>query len=305
MNWLRATPEVKVVEVGPRDGLQNESELIPGEVKQRFIAALADAGFSEIEATSFVSPRWVPQLADAAEISASLQPRDGLIYTALVPNEKGLDLALAAGYRRVAVFTAASEAFCQKNTNRSIAESLRDFGPLIERARRSGAGVRGYVSTAWYCPFSGRVDRDNVRRVTHELLALGVDEVSLGDTVGLAVPTEVDEVLDVVLNDALGMIALHFHDTSGTALANVLAGLRNGVMTYDASAGGLGGCPYAPGATGNLATEDLLYMLHGMGIKTGVNLERVARASLELAGHLGRTLPSRTLARMKRTLQAS
>lgn len=293
--------KVKVVEVGPRDGLQNEKTTIPAEAKQRFIAALRAAGFAEIETTAFVSPKWVPQLADAEQVSETLEPRAGLTYTALVPNRKGLQRALECGYKRVAVFTAASEAFSQKNTNRSIAESLEEFRPLMEDARAAGASVRGYVSTVWFCPYSGPVSAQAASDVTRWLLDLGMDEVSLGDTVGLAVPTQVEATLHKLFQDEVPVekLALHFHDTSGTALANVLAGLQLGVTTYDSSAGGIGGCPYAPGAAGNLATEDLLYMLNGMGIQTGIDLERVADASLELAAHLGRSLPSRALARIR------
>lgn len=291
---------VRLVEVGPRDGLQNESGVVPAAIKSSFIKALSEAGFAEIEATSFVSPRWIPQLADAEEVSGQLARRDGLVYTALVPNRKGLERALACGYKRVAIFTAASEAFSQKNTNRSIAASLEEFAPLVAEARTAGASVRGYVSTAWYCPYDGRVTPPSVYQVARALLDLGVDEVSLGDTVGRAVPSEVEEVVEYLVGRGveLGQMAMHFHDTSGTALANVLRALQMGCTTFDCSAGGLGGCPYAPGASGNLASEDLLYMLHGMGYETGVDLERVARASLELAGHLGRSLPSRTLARL-------
>lgn len=292
--------QIRVVEVGPRDGLQNEKGVIPSAAKLAFIERLAGAGLSEIEATSFVHPKWVPQLADAEEVSRSLQPHPGLVYTALVPNRKGLERALACGYRRVAVFTAASEAFSQKNTNRSIQQSLDEFAPLVQAARDAGASVRGYVSTAWVCPYSGPVAAQAVSDLTRALLQLGMDEISLGDTVGRAVPTQIEATLELLFAQGVapGQLALHLHDTSGTALANVLRGLQMGITTFDSSAGGLGGCPYAPGASGNLATEDLLYMLHGMGYQTGVDLERVADASLELAAHLGRSLPSRTLARL-------
>lgn len=291
---------IRLVEVGPRDGLQNESGTVPAAVKSAFIQALSQAGYAEIEATSFVSPKWIPQLADAEEVSRDLVPREGLLYTALVPNRRGLERALACGYKRVAVFTAASEAFSQQNTNRSIVASLEEFAPLVSEARAAGVSVRGYVSTAWHCPYAGRVAPAPVYEVTRGLFDLGIDEVSLGDTVGRAVPSEVEELLDYLLARGLAQdrLAMHFHDTSGTALANVLRALQLGCTIFDCSAGGLGGCPYAPGASGNLASEDLLYMLHGMGYETGVDLERVARASLELAGHLGRTLPSRTLARL-------
>ena len=292
---------IKLVEVGPRDGLQNEARPVSAEVKVAFLRALSQAGYAEIEATSFVSPRWIPQLADAEEVSRQLCAQPGLIYTALVPNRKGLERALACGYKRVAVFTAASEAFSQKNTNRTIAASLQEFAPLVEQARQAGASVRGYVSTAWFCPYAGAIQAPAVYEVTRAMLDLGIDEVSLGDTVGLAVPSQVHSTLQHLLDKGLTrpQLALHFHDTSGTALANVLISLQLGFTTFDCSAGGLGGCPYAPGASGNLASEDLVYMLEQMGHPTGVDLERLARASLELAAHLGRTLPSRTLARLQ------
>ena len=288
---------IRLVEVGPRDGLQNEKQVVPAEVKLEFIEGLAQAGYQEIEATSFVSPRWVPQLADAEEVSHQLKPHEGLVYTALVPNRRGLQRALECGYRRVAVFTAASEAISQKNTNRSIAESLAEFKPLMEDAAKAGVSVRGYVSTAWWCPYAGRISAQDVVSLTEALLELGMEEISLGDTVGLAVPTQVQETLEKLMSRR-EKIALHFHDTSGTALANVLQAYQMGFTVFDCSAGGLGGCPYAPGASGNLASEDILYMFEQMGVPTGVNLEKVARASLQLAAHLGRSLPGRTLARL-------
>jgi hydroxymethylglutaryl-CoA lyase len=291
---------IRLVEVGPRDGLQNEKEIVPVEVKLQFIEALAQAGYQEIEATSFVSPRWIPQLADAEEVSHQLKPHDGLVYTALIPNRKGLQRALDCGYRRVAVFTAASEAFSQKNTNRSIAQSLEEFAPLVEEARKAEVSVRGYVSTAWWCPYAGKIDVKDVIHVTEAMLAMGIEEVSLGDTVGLAVPSEVELTLEQ-LQHHRHKIALHFHDTSGTALANVLRAHQLGYTVFDCSAGGLGGCPYAPGASGNLASEDILYMFQQMGVSTGVDLNKVAAASTRLATHLGRKLPSRTLARIQAT----
>lgn len=291
---------IRLVEVGPRDGLQNEKEIVPVEVKLQFIEALAGAGYQEIEATSFVSPRWIPQLADAEEVSHQLKPHDGLVYTALIPNRKGLQRALDCGYRRVAVFTAASEAFSQKNTNRTIAESLEEFKPLVQQAHQAGVSVRGYVSTAWWCPYAGRIPVSEVIRVTEALLEMGIEEVSLGDTVGLAVPSHIEEALEP-LEPHKSKIALHFHDTSGTALANVLRAYQMGYTVFDCSAGGLGGCPYAPGASGNLASEDILYLFEQMGVPTGVDLKKVAAASLGLAEKLGRKLPGRTLARMQAT----
>ena len=289
---------IRLVEVGPRDGLQNEKEIVPVEIKLQFIEALAGAGYREIEATSFVSPRWIPQLADAEEVSHQLRPHPGLVYTALIPNRKGLQRALDCGYQRVAVFTAASEAFCQKNTNRSIQASLDEFKPLMQDAQEAKVSVRGYLSTAWWCPYAGRVGAEEVVRVTEQMLEMGIEEVSLGDTVGLAVPSEVEATLKLLTNHR-DKIALHFHDTSGTALANVLKAYEMGFEVFDCSAGGLGGCPYAPGASGNLASEDVIYMLEQMGEQTGVDLEKVARASLQLSEHLGRKLASRTLARLQ------
>jgi hydroxymethylglutaryl-CoA lyase len=291
---------IRLVEVGPRDGLQNEKDIVPVEVKLQFIEALAQAGYQEIEATSFVSPRWIPQLADAEEVSHQLKPHDGLTYTALIPNRKGLQRALECGYRRVAVFTAASEAFSQKNTNRSVSQSLEEFAPLVEEARKAEVSVRGYVSTAWHCPYAGRIDLKETIHVTEALIAMGIEEVSLGDTVGLAVPSEVELLLEQ-LHHHREKIALHFHDTSGTALANVLRAYQMGYTVFDCSAGGLGGCPYARGASGNLASEDILYMFQQMGVPTGVDLTKVAAASTQLATHLNRKLPSRTLARLLAT----
>ncbi|MFN8606928.1 MAG: hydroxymethylglutaryl-CoA lyase [Vulcanimicrobiota bacterium] len=294
---------IRLVEVGPRDGLQNEKEIVPVEVKLQFIEALAQAGYREIEATAFVSPRWIPQLADAEEVSHQLRPHPDLVYTALIPNRKGLQRALDCGYQRVAVFTAASEAFSQKNTNRSIQASLDEFKPLMQDAAAARVSVRGYVSTAWWCPYGGRISADEVVRVTEQMLDMGIEEVSLGDTVGLAVPSQVESTLRR-LERHRSRIALHFHDTSGTALANVLKAYEMGFEVFDCSAGGLGGCPYAPGASGNLASEDVIYMFEQMGVTTGVDLERVARASLQLAEQMGRKLPGRTLARLQAGWQA-
>lgn len=288
--------QVKVVEVGPRDGLQNEPGSIPTEVKRVFVQALREAGLREVEATSFVHPKWVPQLADAEELSRSLGDLAGL--TALVPNRKGLERALACGYRRVAVFTAASETFSQRNTNRSIEASLAEFAELMPLAQKRHVSVRAYVSAAFECPYEGRVEVGRVVELGTKLLGLGVDQVSFGDTIGVAGPVEV-EALVKAWAPPLERLALHFHDTCGTALANVYAGLQCGVRTFDSSAGGLGGCPYAPGATGNLATEDLLYFLERTGYETGVRLPAVAAASRKLAEHLGgRELPSRVLRRL-------
>jgi hydroxymethylglutaryl-CoA lyase len=289
------TDRVRIVEVGPRDGLQNEPETIPASVKTRFIQALAAAGLPEIEVGSFVSPRWVPQLAATEEVVRSLgPPPDGTIYTALVPNKKGLERAVACGIRSIAVFTAASETFNRRNTNATIAESLERFRPVIALARAEGLRVRGYVSTAFVCPYEGQVAAGAAVRVVADLLELGVEEASVGDTIGAATPRQVREFLGAsrgILDPS--RLAFHFHDTRGTALANVLAALDSGIRVFDASAGGIGGCPYAPGATGNLATEDLLYLLDGMGIATGVSLDALTGATEIIEVAVARPLPSK------------
>ncbi len=295
--WPRA---VRIVEVGARDGLQNESVLMPTAIKVAFLRKLAEAGFAEVEATSFVHPVRVPQLADAAEVVAALSALEAPIWTVLVPNERGLERALAAGARRIAVFTAAADAFAERNLGMDVRTSLETIRKVTARARAAGVTVRGYVSTAFVCPFSGEVDPHRVRDVAGALLEMGADEVSLGDTLGVAVPTDVWRLLEVV-GDGLPTtsLALHFHDTSGTALANVLAGLQAGIATYDSSAGGLGGCPFAPGASGNLATEDLVYFLDHMGVRTGISLPAVVLASAFLEQQLGRSLPSRQYRRLR------
>lgn len=277
--WPRA---VRVVEVGPRDGLQNEKMLVPTEQKIRFIQMLAEAGLPVVEATSFVSPRAIPQLSDASSVMQGLERRAETRYPVLVPNLKGMERALAAGVRDIAVFTAASESFAQHNINATIAESLANFRPVIAQARQDGIPVRGYISTVFGCPYEGTVAPRQVLDVARALLEMGVDELSLGDTIGVATPNQVVEVLDLLVGEnhiPIDRLALHFHDTRGTALANVLMALEMGVTILDSSAGGLGGCPYAPGAAGNLATEDLLYMLHGLGISTGVDLAKVVEAT--------------------------
>ncbi len=283
-------PTVRVVEVGPRDGLQNEKALVPTAQKVQFIEMLAHAGLPVVEATSFVSPRAIPQLSDAAEVMGGLARLPSTEYPVLVPNVKGMQRALAAGVRSVAVFTAASESFTRHNINASIAESLANFRPVVEMARQHGIPVRGYISTVFGCPYEGKVDPRQALRVALAMLEMGVHELSLGDTIGVATPNQVIDVLSLFLHEGaipVEQIAVHFHDTRGTALANVLAALQLGVAIVDSSAGGLGGCPYAPGAAGNLATEDLLYMLHGMGIVTGVDLEKVVEATRFIASYLG------------------
>ncbi|HKD18389.1 MAG TPA: hydroxymethylglutaryl-CoA lyase [Thermoanaerobaculia bacterium] len=289
---------VTVYEVGPRDGLQNEPETLTLEVRAEFIDGLSEAGLPAIEVGSFVSPKAVPQLADTEELYRRIRPVSGVRYPALVPNLKGLERALAVGVREIAVFTAASETFNRKNINAGVDESIERFRPVVARAKAEKVRVRGYVSTVFGCPYEGEVAPEAVREVVHKLLDLAVDEISLGDTIGVATPADVYDVIENLYESGVtrGVLALHFHDTRGTALANVLAGLQCGVTTFDASAGGLGGCPYAPGASGNLATEDLLYLLEGLGIQTGVTLARVVEASRKLAGSLGHRPPGRYLA---------
>jgi hydroxymethylglutaryl-CoA lyase len=288
---LPALPKtVRVVEVGPRDGLQNENALIPTEQKIQFIAMLAEAGLPVVEATSFVSPRAIPQLSDASEVMAGLTRLPTTSYPVLVPNLKGMERALAAGVRAIAVFTAASESFTRHNINATIAQSLDNFRPVVALAQQEGVPVRGYISTVFGCPYEGAVEPGRVLNVAQELLEMGIDELSLGDTIGVATPNQVVDVLSLLLTEGaipVEQLAVHFHDTRGTALANVLMALQLGISIVDSSAGGLGGCPYAPGAAGNLATEDLLYMLHGMGIRTGVNLEKVVDATRFIAPLLG------------------
>jgi hydroxymethylglutaryl-CoA lyase len=281
----RLPSRVTVVEVGPRDGLQNEHGVVATADKVRFIDLLSAASYAVIEATSFVSPKAIPQLADAAEVMAGITRLPGTRYTALVPNRKGMERALAADVDEVAVFTGASESFVQHNINTSISGSIENFRPVVAMARAAGLRVRGYVSTAFGCPYEGRVEPRAVLSVVERLLELGVDEISIGDTIGIATPNQVVEVTALLAERVpMDRLAMHFHDTRGTALANVLAALEMGVTIFDSSAGGLGGCPYAPGASGNLATEDLLYLLQGLGIATGIDLDAVVEASRFLAG---------------------
>jgi hydroxymethylglutaryl-CoA lyase len=289
---------VTVYEVGPRDGLQNEAGLIPVEVKAEFIRRLLAAGHRAVETTSFVSPRWVPQLADASELLAALgEPPEGIRLPVLVPNEKGLERALAAGVREVAVFGSATETFAQKNLNRSVAESLEMFRPVVDRARTEGLQVRGYLSMCFGDPWEGSVDPNVVAGHARTLFDLGITELSLGDTIGVATPGQVVALLASLGQQGISVdqLAVHFHDTYGQALANTLVALQHGITVVDASAGGLGGCPYARSATGNLATEDLLWQLHGLGIETGVDLPSLTRTSLWMAEQLGRPSPSRAV----------
>jgi isopropylmalate/homocitrate/citramalate synthase len=286
--------KVTVVEVGPRDGLQNEKAIVPTAEKIAFVDALTAAGHQAIEVSAFVSPKWVPQMGDAAEVFAGIRRKQGVRYSALVPNRAGLDRALAAGVRDIAIFAAASETFSRKNINQSVDESFEVYRQVTDAAMQAGLRVRAYLSTSFGCPFEGPVDPGRVVDLTERLVQLGAYEVAVSDTIGIAHPGQVSALLDRLLpRIPVAQLALHFHDTRGTALANVLTGLQHGVTTFDGSAGGLGGCPYAPGAAGNLATEDLIYMLDGLGIETGVSLDGVVRASRAIAGAIGHLLPSR------------
>lgn len=285
---------VKLVEVGPRDGLQNEPATVPTEAKIELIERLADSGLTVIEAGSFVSPRWVPNMADTAAVLAGIRWRDGVSYPVLVPNMKGLDGALAAGAREIAIFAAASESFSQRNINCSIAGSLERFAPVCDAAAREGVRVRGYVSCVLGCPYEGAVDSRVVADLSRRLVELGCYEISLGDTIGVGTPLAAQKLVDDVAQSVpRERLAVHFHDTYGQALANILACLERGVAVVDASVAGLGGCPYARGATGNVASEDVLYMLEGMEIATGVDLSRLAAAGRFISGVLGRRPDSR------------
>lgn len=288
---------VEIYEVGARDGLQNEPAIVRVEVKAEFIARLAAAGLRTIEATSFVHPKWVPQLADAEALMDRLQREDGVRYPVLVPNQRGLDRALERGVSDIAIFGSATETFARKNLNRTLAEQLEMFAPVVARARAAGAGVRAYVSMCFGDPWEGAVPVEQVVRVGRSLLDFGCDQLSLGDTIGVGTPGHVRALLQA-FGDAgtpVDDLAVHFHDTYGQALANTLTALQAGITTVDASAGGLGGCPYAESATGNLATEDLVWQLHGLGIDTGVDLDSLVRTSIWMAGQLGRPSPSRVV----------
>ncbi|MEV7811982.1 hydroxymethylglutaryl-CoA lyase [Streptomyces flaveolus] len=288
---------VRIHEVGARDGLQNEKTAVPTAVKAEFIRRLAGAGLTTIEATSFVHPKWVPQLADAEELFPLVSEVPGVALPVLVPNRRGLDRALALGAERVAVFASATESFAKANLNRTLDESLAVFEPVVREAKDRGVHVRGYVSMCFGDPWEGAVPAHQVARVCTALRDMGCDELSLGDTIGVATAGQVRELLGLLNERGVptDVIGVHFHDTYGQALANTLAALQHGVTTVDASAGGLGGCPYAKSATGNLATEDLVWMLHGLGIETGVDLGRLTATSVWMAEQLGRPSPSRTV----------
>ncbi|HET9266409.1 MAG TPA: hydroxymethylglutaryl-CoA lyase [Vicinamibacterales bacterium] len=285
---------VRIVEVGPRDGLQNESAHVATADKIAFIDRLSAAGLPAIEVSAFVSPRWVPQMADAAEVVAGITRRVGTEYTALVPNLAGLERAQAAGLREVAIFAASSESFSRRNINQGIEQSLETYSTVCARAAKLGIRVRAYLSTAFGCPFEGDVPPARVADIAARLVEMGAYEVAVSDTIGIAHPGQVPRVVGAVAERLpSSRIALHFHDTRGAALANVLIALDLGISTFDASAGGLGGCPYAPGATGNLATDDLVYMLNGLGVRTGVDLHALLEASAFIEPHVGHPLPSR------------
>jgi hydroxymethylglutaryl-CoA lyase len=289
--------DVSIYEVGPRDGLQNEKAVLPTERKLELVEGLVDAGIKRVEITSFVDPRWIPALADHQEVASRLHRKDGVAYSALVPNMRGLDGATRAGMREVAVFMAATETHNRKNINRSTDDALRTYRVVVDEARARGMRVRGYVSCVYGCPYEGTVALADVERVAAGLLELGVYELSLGDTIGVGTPRQVEYVLRGLMAAGIGLerLAVHFHDTRGTALANITVALQLGVATVDSAVGGLGGCPYAPGASGNVATEDVVYMLQGMGVTTGVDLDKLVAISARLGGQLGRELPSKYL----------
>ena len=293
--------KVRIYEVGPRDGLQNEKEIVPAAVKAELIDRLSETGLSHIEATSFVSPKWVPQMGDAAEVMAKIRRKKGVTYPVLVPNEKGMEGALAAGATEIAIFTAASESFTQKNINCTIAESLARFAPVVDSAKKNNIYVRGYVSCVVGCPYEGAIAPEKVAAVAKELAAMGCYEISLGDTIGVGTPDKIKKMLITVKKAVpVEKLALHCHDTYGQALVNIYAGLEEGIAVIDSSVAGLGGCPYAKGASGNVATEDVLYMLNGMDIKTGVNLDSIVDTAWFISGHLNRKPASRVAQAMKK-----
>jgi hydroxymethylglutaryl-CoA lyase len=288
------TSQVRIVEMGPRDGLQNEKSIVPLATKLALIERLADAGLREIEATSFVSPKWIPQMADHETLMRTLKRRPGVSYPVLTPNLQGFEAAVAAGAERVAVFAAASEAFSKKNINCSIAESIERFVPVMNAARARGIPVRGYVSCVIACPYEGEIAPTKVAEVAQRLIDIGCEEVSLGDTIGVGTPSSVQRMLEACARTVpLDKLAGHYHDTYGMAVANVEASLRFGLRCFDASVAGLGGCPYAQGATGNVATEDVVYLLHGLGAATGIDLDQLVDAGAWISAQLGRQTNSR------------
>lgn len=293
MRW----PEyVQIKEVGPRDGLQNESQFIDTDDKVKWINMLSESGLQEIEYSSFVNPKWVPALKDAKEVGRRIKRNPDVTYSALVPNERGLENALEVGIDMAAVFMSASETHNKKNINKSIAETYPVLKPVIDGAKQAGKLVTGYVSTVFDCPFEGKIDVDQVIRVCENLFEMGVDDLSLGDTIGTAVPSDVEQLLEEILyRFPTKNIIMHFHDTKGMAIANIVTALRYGITRFDASLAGLGGCPYAPGAAGNVSTNDLLYLLHGLGIETGIDEERINEATSFIESKLTRDTPSRSL----------
>jgi hydroxymethylglutaryl-CoA lyase len=293
---VKLPAEVTIYEVGPRDGLQNEARNVPTADKIRFIDALVASGIRAIEITSFVSPKWIPQLADSAEVARGVQRPPGVRMSALVPNRRGLDTALASGMKEIAVFMSSSETHNKKNVNKTIDETLAAFDEVVPAALDAGLKVRAYLSTCFGCPYEGEVDPERVVSLVGRLADMGVYQVSVSDTIGVANPAQTEDVLSRVLaKQPVDRIAVHMHDTQGTALANVVVALQMGITTVDSAAGGLGGCPYAPGASGNLATEDVVAMLHAMGVKTGIDLDKLTEASRTASTFVGHELPSKYL----------
>jgi hydroxymethylglutaryl-CoA lyase len=295
--FTRSPARVSIYEVGPRDGLQNETQILPTERKIELIHGLVDAGIKRVEITSFVNPRWIPALADHHEVARKVRRSPGVQFSALVPNLRGLDGASRAGMEEVAVFMAASDTHNRKNINKSTDAALETYRAVVAEARNRGMNVRGYLSCVYGCPYEGAIALDSVIRVATALLEMGVYELSLGDTIGVGTPRQIEYILRGLFAHGIGIdkLAVHFHDTRGTALANITVALQLGIRTIDSAVGGLGGCPYAPGASGNVATEDVVYMLHGMGIETGVDLDRLVSLSARLGGQLARELPSKYL----------
>jgi hydroxymethylglutaryl-CoA lyase len=301
----RTPDEVSVYEVSLRDGLQNERATVPLRGKLRLIDALVAAGLKRIEITSFVSPKWIPQLEDADEVAEHAKAPQGVMFSALCPNPRGLERAKAAGIREIAVFISASETHNKKNVNKTVAETLAAFKETVGPARAAGMRVRGYVSTVWGCPYEGEVDPKRALAIARELFAMGVYQVSVSDTIGTGTPRQTERILQMMLAEfPAASLSMHMHDTRGTALANVLVGLELGIRDFDASVGGMGGCPYAPGAAGNLATEDLVFMLHGMGVKTGIDLDRLWEAGKVAESIVGRPLPGKVHQAGVRSLKA-
>ncbi len=297
--------KVSIYEVSPRDGLQNERATVPLHSKLRLIGALCASGCKRIEITSFVSPKWIPQLADADEVARRAKAPEGVTFSALCPNAKGLERARGAGMQEIAVFVSASETHNKKNVNRTVEQTLAGFEDTIGPARAAGLRVRGYVSTVWGCPYEGAVDPRRALTIARRLLDMGCYQVSLGDTIGVGTPRQTQKILELFRTEvAPERTAMHMHDTRGTALANVLVGLQMGIRDFDASVGGMGGCPYAPGAAGNLATEDLVFMLHGMGIETGIDLDRLVEAGKVAESLVGRALPGKVHQAGVRSLKA-